>query len=144
MNTLLMKRLNKFIIPLLFLAALYILIFQAQWLGIIVIKNPLVPLGTFISWALILLFSLFMFQNIALTHDVLFERILKTILIANLIMAVLWGFVSFFLSGNWTFNFQNMTGFKIWIIYTAVIFLLPAGVVLSRQIRKIRKGKSGI
>jgi Na+-translocating ferredoxin:NAD+ oxidoreductase RnfD subunit len=46
MNTLLMKRLIKFIIPVLFLAALYILIFQAQWLGIIVIKNPLVPLGT--------------------------------------------------------------------------------------------------
>lgn len=138
-----MKRLIRFIIPVLFLAALYILFFQAEWLGIIIVNNPPVPLGTFISWAMIFLFSLFMVQNIALTHDVLFERILKIVLKANLIMAVLWGFVSFFLSGNWTFNFQNMTCFKIWVIYTSVIFLLPAGVVLARQIRKIRKGKGG-
>lgn len=134
-----MKRLTKFIIPVLFLAALYILFFKPEWLGIIIINNPSVPLGTFISWALILLFSMFMVQNIALNHDTLFERILK----ANLIMAVLWGFVSYFLSGNWTFTFREMTCFKIWVIYTAVIFLLPTGVVLARQIRKIRKGKGG-
>ena len=136
-----MKRLTKFIIPVLFLAALYILFFQSEWLGIIIINNPPVPLGTFISWALIFLFSMFMVQNIALNHDAFFDRILKKVLNANLIMAVLWGFVSYFLSGNWTFTFRNMTCFKIWVIYTAVIFLLPTGVVLARQIRKIRKGK---
>lgn len=108
---------------------LFVFLFKAEWLTIGIGRN--LPAGTLISWLLIVAFAAVMLLLFNRKPENLVERFLVVTLKINFALATVWGFVSFLLSGNWSFNFGSEIWFKIWIYYTSFIFVIPLIVFIS-------------
>ncbi len=109
--------------------SLLVFLFKAEWLTIR-IGNDL-PAGTLISWLLIIAYALVMLLFFNRKPENRMRRFLSFLLKINFAMASVWGFVSFLLSGNWSFNFGRSIWFTIWIYYTSFIFVIPLIVFIS-------------
>lgn len=84
------------------------------------------PLGTIISWSLLAAYAFILRSLVSNNPDKKSHAIARKILFGNIILAISWGLISFFLSGNWAFAFQNSRqNFNIWIGITSLILLLP-------------------
>jgi hypothetical protein len=102
---------------------LLVFLFKAEWLTIGIGRN--LPVGTLITWLLIVAFAAVMLLLFNRKPEKRMRRFLSVSLKINFAMASVWGFVSFLLSGNWSFNFGSGIWFKIWIYYTSSIFVIP-------------------
>jgi hypothetical protein len=100
-----------------------VFLFKAEWLTIGIGRN--LPVGTLITWLLIVAFAAVMLLLFKRKQEIRMSRFLSVTLKINFAMASVWGFVSFLLSGNWSFNFGSENWFKIWIYYTSSIFVIP-------------------
>ena len=119
-----MRGIKYVLLPLIVFTVIYILIFQPEVLSIQLYSKLLLPLGTMISWCAIICISLFFY--LISPSDNLVARRIKKILFFNMVLAFLWGVFSYFLSGNWAFSFSNnQIGFKIWVIFSLIVVLLP-------------------
>lgn len=132
-----MKQRGKYILAALILCSAFIFVFKPEWLTISLFKNPTFPLGTIISWLLIFMYSLLMYLSIPLKIEKSVERFMKIAMQICLIMAAFWGIVSFLVAENWSFIFEDITRFYIWISYSGIIVLLPFVVLIILGIRKI-------
>ena len=108
---------------------LFVFLLKAEWLTIGIGQN--FPVGTLITWLLVVTFAavaLLLFNR--KTSDRV-KRYLALALKINFAMATVWGFVSYLLSGNWSFNFGGGIWFTVWIYYTSIIFAIPLIVFIS-------------
>jgi len=132
-----MKKVKTLILLLVFGICLYILFFQPEWLGLVVLNKPLFPLGSLVSWLLIASFTFLVYfifpENIKNSFDMFLKFVSKLFLF----FACGWGLISFFLCGNWSFNFENKTGFFAWIFLTALILIVPLILGVVFLIRKL-------
>jgi hypothetical protein len=119
-----MKKISSFALLIFFFTCLYILFFKADWLVIILIQNPLFPLGSLISWLTIIIFALFVYTFLPSYIDITNGKVLKISAKIVVLLAVFWGPLSYFLSGNWTWSFQNKLNFFVWIIFTGILILV--------------------
>jgi hypothetical protein len=131
-----MKKIKMFVLVI-FVACLFILFFKTEWLVLAFIVNPAVPLGTLIVWLLVVAYSLLMFFILPNNSKNKIVKLSKRLLNYLLYPSFFWGVVSYLLSGNWAFNFTNKINFTIWIIYTALIMILPLVVLVIIFMRKI-------
>lgn len=108
---------------------LLVFLFKAEWLTIGIGSN--LPVGTLITWLLLFAFAAVMLLLFNRKPENRMRRFLSVPLKINFAMASIWGFVSFLLSGNWSFNFGSGIWFTIWIYYTSFIFVIPLIVFIS-------------
>ena len=137
-----MKYLKLVFLPLLILATFYILFFQSHLLGISLSEKYSFPFGTIVSWTLLFLFSFFIYTIMPLKRENVFDRILKGILLFNLILGAGWGILSFVLAGNWNFVFEDLTNFYVWIGLTFMVFFVPVLVSAVLGISKVFSKKN--
>ena len=132
-----MKQIRILILPAIFVFNIYILLFKPEWLGIALLNNPPFPLGTLVSWVLLAVLPVFVFQaqtNQNKKTGLNRRQLLVTILLFS---GLLWGVVSWMLSGNWTFNFSSKNCFVIWIIYSASIIFSSVAILILLLLRKL-------
>ena len=131
----------RFIIPLIvFLGCIYLFAFQPQILLVSVFEGKSIPLGTLVSWLGLIAFVYFFYLILPFNVNNSIEKILKRILVLGVYLSLFWGIVSYFLLGNWGFNFDNSTYSMVWIVLTCSIVLIPVFLtivfVLLRLFRK--------
>ena len=64
--------------------------------------------------------------------------ILKRLKDTHFILALLWGFFSALLAGNWQFSFQNrQIQFEFWIIFTVFLIAFPFLILAFLGIRRL-------
>ena len=118
--------------------SLLVFLFKAEWLTIGIGRN--FPVGTLVSWLLIVAFATVMLLLFNRKTENKVKRFLAAPLKINVALAAIWGFVSFLLSGNWSFNFDSETRITAWIYYTSVIVVVPLIVfIIWGTILLIRK-----
>ncbi|MGE0021332.1 MAG: hypothetical protein AB7S72_16780 [Draconibacterium sp.] len=118
--------------------SLLVFLFKAEWLTIGIGRS--LPVGTLVSWLLIVAFAAVMLLLFNRKTENRVKRFLAAILKINFALAVVWGFVSFLLSGNWSFNFDSETRVTVWVYYTSAIIVLPLIVfIIWGTILLIRK-----
>lgn len=89
------------------------------------------PFGTLISWSMLVAYAYLTRSFSARKPSGNFQRVARRILNANFILAIAWGIISFLLSGNWSFSFQNAPlNFAFWTAITGTILILPLVVLL--------------
>jgi hypothetical protein len=120
-----MRYLKFLIIPLVIFALVYLMIYEPTILKIELVEGVGFPMGTVISWLLVLLIPLFFYLILSVKNDTSMEGHLKLILKFLTFSGLLWGVISYFLSGNWNFVFQKEQHFYIWIAYTVFNVLTP-------------------
>ncbi len=85
-----------------------------------------IPSGTLITWAGLLIYSFLMFGLMKRNSDSKLSQSLKNMLFLNVMLAAVWGVISYWLSGNWAFAFKNSEFyFRVWIGITLYIVVLP-------------------
>ncbi|HPF51045.1 MAG TPA: hypothetical protein PK335_05695 [Draconibacterium sp.] len=130
-----MKKAKIIISGLLFVFAIILLAFFPESMMDSVGK---VPLGTFIAWFAVLFYAMFWYYFFPERMDSKFFRILKRLKNTHFILAILWGFFSALLAGNWQFSFQNrQIQFKFWIIFTGFLVVTPLLVLVIFGIRRL-------
>ena len=89
------------------------------------------PFGTLISWSMLVAYACLSRSFVAGEHSGIIWRRAKKILNFNFILAIAWAIISFLLSGNWSFSFQNAPlNFAFWTAITGTILILPLVVLL--------------
>ncbi|RIJ45946.1 hypothetical protein D1614_20720 [Maribellus luteus] len=89
------------------------------------------PFGTLISWSMLVAYAYLTRSFVAGEPSGNIRRTARKILSANLILAIAWGIISFLLSGNWSFSFQNAPlNFTLWTAITGTILIFPLFVLL--------------
>ena len=98
--------------------------------------NGKVPMGTYTAWFAILTYSMFWYY---ISPDYLkFFRYFKRLKDIHFLLALLWGFFSALLAGNWRFSFQNQPiRFDIWIVFTGFLVIAPLLLLIVFWIRRI-------
>ncbi|HCE57088.1 MAG TPA: hypothetical protein DER09_04615 [Prolixibacteraceae bacterium] len=123
--------------------SLLVFLFKAEWLTIGIGRS--LPVGTLVSWLLVVAFAAVMLLLFNRKAENRVKRFLTATLKINIALAAVWGFVSFLLSGNWSFNFSGGIRFNVWIYYTAFVIAIPLVVFVSwgaiLLIRKIFSSK---
>jgi hypothetical protein len=78
------------------------------------VENPYLPLGNIIAWAGIIALptAIYFGINNLQKPTNYFERSIKYLLLTIIILAVFWAPVSYWLSGNFAFNFTYQPGFR--------------------------------
>jgi hypothetical protein len=103
----------------------YCLIEGSELLMWPIIKDPYLPLGTFIGWyvlAVIPFLILSLMEWLGAKKQLLSFYTLGKV---GLWMGLLWGLVSFGLSGNFSFSFRGGIYPEIWRVYTILVVVLP-------------------
>ncbi|WP_163326084.1 hypothetical protein [Draconibacterium mangrovi] len=119
---------------------LYCLFVQPELLGINLSKKLNFPLGSLISWSGIVAYVLLFHLSIKLPTKSIFSKVGKQLRYLHLGLALFWLPVSYFISGNLAFAFQNKPiAFKLWIGYTLVILLFPLFLILLNRFGKSEK-----
>lgn len=104
----------------------YWLVTGAPILQFPILKEPFVPAGTPIAWAFLIGFPyLFLVLSERAGQKSRGLKIFRAVVKVALGMGILWGFVSYFLSGNWNYVFTNENRAMTWIAYTGLIVVLP-------------------
>ena len=89
------------------------------------------PFGTLISWSMLVAYAYLTRSFFAGKPSGNIRRTARKILSANFILAIAWGIISFLLSGNWSFSFQNAPlNFTFWTVITGTILISPLVVLL--------------
>ncbi|WP_167618320.1 hypothetical protein [Maribellus sediminis] len=113
-------------IPVLLAALIYFFVISPEVLGKELLSGSGLPAGTLISWAGLFIYAFLMFGLMKGRPESSVSRSLKTILLLNVILAGIWGILSYLLAGNWSFNFTNSNfSFRFWIGITLFIVLIP-------------------
>ena len=133
-----MKFVKLFVIPISILASIYILIYHPDILEIQFMDSVDFPLGTVISWLLILLIPLFFYLILPINCESKLERKIKSILRFLTFSGLFWGIISYLLSGNWNFVFQKEQHFIIWILYTVVNVIFPVIIFIIWGISRLK------
>ncbi|MEZ5104743.1 MAG: hypothetical protein R2757_09630 [Draconibacterium sp.] len=120
-----MKKISSIISLLVFLLGLYILFFQSGWLVISLSSKAEFPLGTLVSWGMIIAFSYFVYS--VFPSDIVTKSGKRYLMLAKVFLftGVFWGIISFLLSGNWNWSFHHMPLFFIWTAITLLQILVP-------------------
>ncbi len=132
-----MRYIKIVFVPILIFASIYILIYQPQILEIPVFKSLNLPLGSLISWLLVFLIPMFFYLNLGFRSDSKAQQWLKIILKVNILVSLLWGFISYLIAGNWNFIFTNNTGLMRWIGFTTIIVITPLLIFLFWVVLKL-------
>lgn len=104
----------------------YWLVTGAAVLQFPILKKPFLPAGTLISWVFLISFPLlFLVLSERTGQKSRGLKIFRAVVKFALGMGILWGFVAYFLSGNWNYVFTNEKKALIWIAYTGLIVVLP-------------------
>jgi len=102
-----------------------------------------VPLGTFIAWFAVLFYALFWYYVLPDHVNSRFFTKFKRWKDIYFLLALLWGFFSALLAGNWQFLFQNrQIQFEFWIIFTGFLIVAPLLLIVILEMRRlIRRDK---
>lgn len=117
----------------------YILLFQAEWLGINLFKKSILPFGTFLSWFMIIDFSLLVCFFFPSKPATISGRMLKMLSKIFVLLSCSWGILSFLLAGNWSWNFADKIHFYIWAILTIFLVLSQLIILFILIFRSILK-----
>lgn len=136
-----MNRTTKLILLLSVLGVtFYCLFVQPELLGIGISQKLNFPLGSLISWIGIVAYTLLVHLLIKFSKKSLLSQVSKLLKHFHLMLALFWLPVSYFISGNLAFAFQNKPiAFKLWIGYTLVILLFPLLFVVLNCFGKSEK-----
>lgn len=106
-------------------------------------SSPFIPMGSFLVWTglVTIAYSVYRyFVKRSQHHPNLYPSVVgKYAGFFCLIMALLWGFISFKISGNWSFEFESSRLFKNWKTYTIIVASLPFAVILSTVLIKLTR-----
>lgn len=102
-------------------------------------KNANLPLGTPISWILIIGFSLLVYSVFPTDTLTRTGKKLKILSKALVVISFLWGAISYLLSGNWSWNFNKVSHFYIWVIFTLFLLLTQFTVLCTWAFKRIFK-----
>lgn len=102
-------------------------------------KKTIFPLGTLVSWFIIIGFSLLAFFVFPAETRTQTGKKYKTLSKVLVVISFLWGVVSYILSGNWSWNFKNMSHFYGWVLFTSALLLTQIIVLLLFFFKKIFK-----
>ncbi|WP_372648275.1 hypothetical protein [Draconibacterium sp.] len=115
----------------------YCLFVHPELLGISLSKKLNFPLGSLISWSGIVAYTLLLHLFIKRPSKSTLSKVGKQLRFLHLGLALCWLPVSYFISGNLAFAFQNKPiAFKLWIGYTLVILLFPLLLILLNRFGK--------
>ena len=120
-----MKRFKTIFFAVILFCCGYILFFQPEWLGIVLIRKPVVPLGTLISWVLIADYALLVNALNPFQNQIKWNKKFGIIMKIYISLSMLWGVISFLLSGNWLWSFQHQLNFLFWILFTGILVVFP-------------------
>jgi hypothetical protein len=104
------------------------------------------PAGTLIAWAGLVSFPLAVYTGLGDLHPPkrLSEWVTARALKMLLVLALAWGPISYWLAGNFRFNFGNNDGFRgsetaffVFLYYSLALVLLPAAVLLFHAVFKL-------
>lgn len=132
-------KLKSAISLILFFFCLYILFFQPEWLGIILSEKLQFPLGTMISWFMIIDFTYFAYYLFPSNFNTQWARKSRKILKYFILFGYLWGVFSYLLAGNWSWVFTNQVNFLIWALITSILIICPLVFVLILIFKKMLK-----
>ena len=117
-----------------FLICVYLLVTGSQILVKPLYKGSGLPCGTIITWIGLIAFPasvLFGIKKI-LDPDKSILRILNIVIKVNILLGLAWGFISYYLAGNWAFTFTPQNDFRgstdaslYFFSFTLVIAILP-------------------
>lgn len=144
-----------FISSLVLMTCIFLVVTGSSFLTMPVIKGTSFPVGTVVSWLGLLALSatiFFIFSNIY-DSDNPGGHIFRRALQCFIVLAALWGFIGYFLAGNWAFTFHNHDDFRgsieaseVFMYFTASLVLFPvilivtAGLV-SLLLKLVRRSK---
>ena len=137
-----MKKAKYILLPAIVIVVVYFLFFNPEILGNRLYEGSRIPAGTFISWIGLFVYSLFFYSIYPIKVKSSRGGILRRMLFINLVLASFWGIISFWLAGNWAYNFDNRSIFYFWIAITASIFLIPLAVFLILGLKQLFASKS--
>lgn len=117
------------------LTSVILLVTGSNLLTIPLLNEPPLPLGTLSTWAGIIVLPSIIFYSIRGFHPPRgeFMKVFRTINIIIIYLSSCWGFVSYFLAGNWSFSFsghaEGFTGsdraYLVFQQYTVFSIVLP-------------------
>lgn len=132
-----------FISSLVLIICLYLIVTGSPVLTLPVIKGTSFPAGTVISWLGLLALSgtiFFIFSKIFDSNNP-GGRIFRFIFQCFIVLSALWGFIGFFLAGNWAFTFHNHDEFrgsieasKVFMYFTASLVLFPLILIITAEL----------
>ena len=132
------KKLFIVFLILIIIFLLLVFLLKGEWLTIGIGRE--LPVGTLVTWLLVVAYAAVMLLLFNRKTENRVKRFLAATLKINFALAVVWGFVSFLLSGNWSFNFDSETRVTVWVYYTSVIIVVPLIVfIIWSTILLIRK-----
>ena len=118
----------------------YCLFVQPELLGVSISKTLNFPLGSLISWSGIIAYTLFVQLIIKPPTKSKLSQVSLWLRKFYIVLALLWLPISYSISGNLAFAFQNRPiAFKLWIGYTLVILLFPLLLFLLKLFGKTEK-----
>ncbi|QGY45514.1 hypothetical protein GM418_18110 [Maribellus comscasis] len=116
---------------------LYVLFFQPELLGINLSKNSDFPLGSLVSWFIIITFVLFVYLVLPAESKTKSDKKYKTISAVFILISALWGVFSRILAGNWSWVFNDMRNFYVWVLFTTILILVPSAIFIVHIFRRI-------
>lgn len=144
-----------FISSLVLMTCIFLVVTGSSFLTMPVIKGTSFPVGTVVSWLGLLALSatiFFIFSKIY-DSDNPGGHIFRLAFQCFIVLAALWGFIGYFLAGNWAFTFHNHDDFRgsieaseAFMYFTASLVLFPvlliiiAGLV-SLLLKLVRRSK---
>ncbi|AHW62111.1 hypothetical protein SAMN05444285_1054 [Draconibacterium orientale] len=118
----------------------YCLFVQPELLGVRISKSLNFPLGSLISWLGIVAYTLLLHLFIKLPTKSILLKVDKVLRYFHIGMALFWLPMSYFISGNLAFAFQNKPiAFIIWIGYTLVILFFPLILLVLKLFNRAEK-----
>lgn len=118
----------------------YCLFVQPELLGVSISNSLNFPFGSLISWFGIVAYTLLLHLFIEISTKYILSQVGKRLMNFHLGLALFWLPVSYFISGNLAFAFQNKPiAFKLWIGYTLAILLFPLPLFLLKRFGKAEK-----
>jgi hypothetical protein len=129
-----------FISLLILITCLFLIVKGSAVLNMPVIKGTAFPVGTIVSWIglIALAVTLFSIFNKICNSLGPGARILRYVYLGFTILAALWGFIGFFLAGNWAFTFHNhddirgsIEASEVFMYFTASLVLFPVILIIT-------------
>lgn len=104
------------------------------------------PTGTIVAWMVFISFSFLIYSSVRglFYPKKVFEKRYSTIFKCSIILSFLWGFLSYYLATNWSFNFQNQsefrgsaTAFVYFRVLSAVTFFFPILILIIYKVHRL-------